>query len=354
MELYIHFGIYKTGSSFLQYACATNRNFLIDNGYYFPLSNNDLKMESGEISSGNAGCLHSCLATNNKPDCLKLLKKWVEDAKKNHCGKILISAESLIHLFATDGGLQSLVYCSKKTGIEKIEALGFFRDLVGHALSTYKHRAKSGAIGDFSVWLNENYETPNLLVDFFDIYQTDHIKWTFKKYKKDSSIIIKVFFNDWLGIDAPNIVQIPTVNESLTLSEILLVYEIGKEYGPVLDYFVKGLRDVPLHLKANNSKLEQAYRDTASSILSKYNIQLLQLNDFFEDGVNVFEQLENSGQFELDINQAVFSKNQLEIIVSTFYKFNTLKGKVIFLKRRIAKLLPKGLLNLLIKLNKNA
>ena len=85
MKLYIHFGIYKAGSSYIQYICANQRDFLEKNKIYFPTSVEDQKMTSGLISKGNADGLEAALKSEVGQKVTKVLQHWYEDAKKGEC-----------------------------------------------------------------------------------------------------------------------------------------------------------------------------------------------------------------------------------------------------------------------------
>ncbi len=163
MKLFIHFGIYKAGSSYLQYVLANSRTYLLDKGIYFPNSLQDKKMLQGLISPGNADGLEEVLKVKNEKGLQRLLRQWIEAAEKKQCDRVLLSAEALVHQLAKKDTLEFLEKVTKDSGYTEIHAMGFFRDLTEHALSTYKHRAKSGKIPDYETWVKEVYETPQLL-----------------------------------------------------------------------------------------------------------------------------------------------------------------------------------------------
>lgn len=213
MKLYIHFGIYKAGSSYIQYICANQRDYLNSNSIYFPRSTQDEKMKKGSISAGNADGLEMAIKSEDHTNIIAILKEWYEEAKKMNCKAVLISAESLVHQLAIQNRLNQIIVCAESIGFTKIMAMGFFRDLADHALSTYKHRGKSGNIPDYVHWVSEVYETPKLFKNLSQVMASDHsIEWTLRKFQKDSDFLKAAFFKDWLRIEVPNFQTRPNVN----------------------------------------------------------------------------------------------------------------------------------------------
>ena len=89
MKLFIHFGIYKAGSSYLQYVLANSRTYLLDKGIYFPNSLQDKKMLQGLISPGNADGLEEVLKVKNEKGLQQLLGQWKEAAERKQCDRVL-------------------------------------------------------------------------------------------------------------------------------------------------------------------------------------------------------------------------------------------------------------------------
>jgi hypothetical protein len=205
MKLYIHFGIYKAGSSYIQYICANERAYLNANSIYFPRSTEDEKMKKGLISKGNADVLDLEMKAEDESKITMILKQWYEEAERMNCKAVLISAEALVHQLAIQNRLDKIIVSAESIGFTKIMAMGFFRDLADHALSTYKHRAKSGRIPDYMHWVSQVYETPKLFENLSQVMTSDHgIEWTLRKFQKDSDFLKAAFFKDWLRIEVPN------------------------------------------------------------------------------------------------------------------------------------------------------
>jgi hypothetical protein len=174
MKLYIHFGIYKAGSSYIQYICANERDYLNSNSIYFPKSTEDEKMKKGLISAGNADSLEIAIKSEDHSKIIPILKEWYEEAEKVNCKAVLISAEALVHQLAIQSRLIQIIACAQSVGFTKIMAMVFFRDLADHALSTYKHRAKCGKNPDYKHWVSHVYETPKLFENLSQVMALGH------------------------------------------------------------------------------------------------------------------------------------------------------------------------------------
>lgn len=340
MQLYLHFGIYKAGSSYLQYVCAANKTFLKEKGYFFPDSAEDHKMIAGKISKGNAGNLSDDIKLDRLDKVEKQISKWVKQASEEKLDKILISSEAMVHQLVSKDSVELFLKACDRKGIIKVHAMGFFRELVDHAISTYKHRAKSGRFPDFEYWLKNHYETPEVLKQLSIVYKEErNIAWTFREFKKDSQYMLKVFFKDWLNIQMPELPDKPQVNESLTLSEILLINKLKPFYPYVIDYFVERLKELPANKKYKSVELEDMYQAIAESVLCNIDQEIL----IGEINLTVISRkLENTAKpddrdlFNKDLYGYIsLTKVQIEALFKSVAYFNSTKGRLIVLRRKI-------------------
>jgi hypothetical protein len=347
MKLYIHFGIYKAGSSYIQYICANQRDYLNSNSIYFPKSTQDEKMKKGLISAGNADSLEIAIKSEDHSKIIAILKEWYEEAEKMNCKAVLISAEALVHQLAIQNRLKQIIVCAESIGFTKIMAMGFFRDLADHALSTYKHRAKSGNIPDYVNWVSEVYEAPKLFLNLSHVIaRNKDIQWTLRKFQKDSNFLKTAFFKDWLKIEVPDFQTRPNVNESVTLSEIQVMNHLCKLFPNVTDYFVNDLKNLSSKLKAIDTDLQQHFLGTFAKALSQNQNCLEQLNVFFlkKEYLIVIEDQNltyNEKEPSLELNE-----EQLIVLSERLRFFKTFGGKMVLMKRKVVKFLPKFIINL--------
>jgi hypothetical protein len=297
-------------------------------------------MKKGVISKGNADGLELGMKSEDESKITTTLKQWYEEAEKMNCKAVLISAEALVHKLAIQNRLNKIIVSAESIGFTKIMAMGFFRDLADHALSTYKHRAKSGRIPDYRHWVSQMYETPKLFENLSHVMTLDHsIEWTLRKFQKDSDFLKIAFFKDWLKIEVPNFQTKPNVNESVTLSEIKVMNHLCKLYPNVTDYFVNDLKAIASHLKAKDTGLQQHFLSTFAKALSQNQNCLDQLNVFFQEGERLVLQNQSIDIENIEPPVAL-SEQQLEVITQRMQFFKTTKGKKILIRRQIAKLSP--------------
>jgi len=334
MKLLIHFGIYKAGSSYLQHICASKRDYLIANNIYFPASKEDEKMKEGLISKGNADGLDSAFKKEDPSKISKILQQWYNIAESKNCNVVLISAEALVHQLAGQHKLNLIVNSANSIGYTEIKAMGFFRDLADHALSTYKHRAKSGAIPNYEHWVNNVYETPTLLENLTSVIANNQeIKWTLRKFQKDSNFLKQAFFKDWLGIEVPDFQTRPNVNESITLSEVKVMNHIRKIYPNVTDYFYAGFKNLPKKDKADDKDLDAWVLNSFAKNLAQHDKVIQNINTFFAKN----EQLV-VGEFKnVDLNSPTMklSDTQFSCLMQRIQYFKTFEGKITKLRRRV-------------------
>lgn len=334
MTLHIHFGIYKAGSSYIQYICANQREYLVKNKIYFPESAEDKKMKAGLISKGNADGLDAALKKDDAKKISTLFKTWLEQAQAHNCKAVLISAEALVHQLAIQKRLELLTKTAKDVGYKSIKAMGFFRDLADHALSTYKHRAKSGKHPDYEYWIRHNYETPKLLIDLSQtIKNNQDITWSLRKFQKNSNFLKQAFFKDWLKVETPVFKEQPTVNESLTLSEVKVMNHLKKAYPMVLDYFINDFKALSKSKKAKDIALENYVLNTFLKTLQQHKNSIDQINNFFSmEEQLVIETFNNRAYDEPSIQ---LSDAQLETLTKRLTFFKVWRGKKIIISKRI-------------------
>lgn len=334
MNLYLHIGHNKTGSSFLQTIFAQNRDLLKSNGYFFPIDKKfEKKMLEGIITPGNGFDLNKGMLENDIKKVKRLLKEYIRSAKQEMCNKILISNERLFVTFSHENNLKTFINICDDLAIKNIYTLTFLREPVAHLISMYKHRSKTGKNIDFENWLQQDYETVHVYKNFLKLYNKYPIDWTLRKYKKDSSILLKVTFKDWLNIkQEPKLFTRP-VNPSLKLSEILLLQNIYKESPYLVDVLNKYLLQLPLSEKARDKELEQYYKFKAVNFLNNFKS--------IYDEFNLLLPIDEKLKLELESNSkgnkiSILSTQQLELLslalikskkVNTIikYKWNKLK-----------------------------
>lgn len=317
----------------------------MDKGIWFPFSVEERKMKSGSISAGNAFNLGELL---KKKDSGKIEAYFIQlknEAQKKNCQSILLSAESLVHYFAKSAELEFLSNTLNASGFSKIYALAYFRDLVEHCLSLYKHRSKSGNNPDLEHWIKEHYETPYVLNDFFLNYRKVDFNWTFNKFRKDSSYMLETFFHNWLNVRIPNIPDKPRVNESLTLSEVLVIQCFKKYAMNTADAMTARLLKIKTEDKSSEQLLESMYKNKiAEQLNSKYRLSVEMWNCHLRPEHKI--EIEPSKHFVSQKVEISISHKQIEeILVSSRFVFGY-RGLLFRIRRFLKKLIPNFLFNI--------
>ncbi len=329
MNLYIHIGTEKTGSSFLQQVCANNRNWLQQSGFYFPEAGLDeQRLRRGSISPGNARELASFIRECSWDRVDDWFSTRLGKAEELSCPKLLLSHELLFSQIGKPGVLEELEDCVTGVGIKKINYLLFIRDPVEQAISLYKHRGKNGQIGTFSEWIDSCYSTATELGDLIDRINTSTGSFDIRKYQDRTDALVEVFFGDWLGLDNPPVMPKGVVNPSLTLSEIEFLKSVAEVRAEDVRIFYQKFLAVPREEKALAEPLELAVRQEAANYLADFEMIWRHLDELLKDDGG----LEIPRPCSTDVterNSFSFSQAQLRAVTSSIRELHGGKYKLI-------------------------
>jgi len=163
MEIVVHIGPHRTGTTSLQDLLDENRLKLIDYGIYYPKDLIDFKAHhvlAWACQYRNMGLIgHS----NEIRSCNSILKDWLSEAQEKKCQTLLMSSEEFAKLRTADW--KSLVEsCGKRHHWTLVAA---FRSLDEIAQSTYAQLLRSGLTQDFDE-LAEGFKRG--VQDFYDFF----------------------------------------------------------------------------------------------------------------------------------------------------------------------------------------
>ena len=272
MRLQLHVGTEKTGSSYLQTLCGKNRQFLQENGLWFPDAGMyEKQLQQGEVSPGNGLELGEHICSNSWPKVIDWIKVRVNEAERRGCHSLLLSYELLFAGLSTEGAMENFQSAAAAAGISETSFLLMIRDPVDQALSLYKHRAKSGRLGDIEEWIKNRYSIPRQIDDFLGQVDQSRVQIHVRKYVKNTAALIDVFFHDWLGVDEPPKVIQSYVNQSLSLSELAVIQHIvTSRPGDQRAFYAKFLA-LSRDLKADEQSIEIAIAAKVENHLCQYN-----------------------------------------------------------------------------------
>ena len=163
MEIVVHIGPHRTGTTSLQELLDENRLKLIDYGIYYPKDLIDCKAHhvlAWACQHRNMGLIgHS----NEIRSCNSILKDWLSEAQEKKCETLLMSSEEFAKLRTADW--KSLVESYGKRHHWTLVAA--FRSPDEIAQSTYAQLLRSGLTQDFDE-LAEGFKRG--VQDFYDFF----------------------------------------------------------------------------------------------------------------------------------------------------------------------------------------
>lgn len=231
--LYIHAGISKTGTSYIQSSLAYSREHLLKYGLYYPTFSEKPEGKYGLINSGNGYFLAQMLNPQFADNLFNEEREW-QRLKKAICSgysRILISSEFIAA--AKPEYLEKLKV--RLTGINtEVKILIFLRSILERTYSNWQQAIKRhGSVANFESQVRRakenHFDRLNKLVEIFgesNIYTHNY------DTKKDVLLETIADF-----IEVPSIKECPvkTVNRSLGLQEtsrMLFINQLSKEKAP--------------------------------------------------------------------------------------------------------------------------
>lgn len=315
MNLYLHIGTEKTGSSYLQSLAGVNREILANQGFLFPHAGKlERRLLEGHISGGNGHWVTSALQINDLDQLQKFLKSSRTEAINANCKNLLLSHEMLILELANASKCQNLLKVAEKVGFTKVYFLLVIRDPVDQALSLFRHRAKGGNVKSLSTWLDTGYNYGQALLSFLQATKELNLNLKCRKYSPSPGFIDKVFFKEWLGIN-PELKMPPRnrVNPSLTSSELDLLKSISKRSKAHASLFYEEMLMIPQEEKAIDRELQEYEEAVCANFLNQFKETWEVCNSFLSENESINIPVHHRVPIDKP-DSAVFSKIQYERI----------------------------------------
>jgi len=271
VRLQLHVGTEKTGSSYLQTLCGKNRQFLQENGLWFPDAGKyEKQMQQGTVSPGNGLELGEHIRRNSWAGVTNWIAERVNEAQRRKCKSLLLSYELLFAEMSNEGAVDQFQSAASEAGIGEISCLLMIRDPIDQVLSLYKHRAKNGRVDDIEEWIKEGYSLPRQLDDFLGQVDRSSIQIHVRKYTKDTASLIDVFFHDWLGVNDPPIKFQSYLNPSLSLSELAVIRHVVATRPDDQRAFYSKFFALPRDEKADEKDIETATAAKVEDYLCRF------------------------------------------------------------------------------------
>jgi GT2 family glycosyltransferase len=234
-RLLLHVGMSKTGSSALQVEFVRARQVLAEHGWSYPVDESDDLAVVGGVTSGNGLPLARLLVPGLAPpgaDPARVQERALT-ALRRHAGEnVLLSSEFLWQL---DGeALERFVRQANAQGF-RVEAVGYVRDIAGHALSEYSQRVKrhllTASFGEFIGGDTEQYDAGMRawVTRLRSVLGAAAVR--VHHYDSHRVALPAHFFGEILGIGSAPDNGSTVVNRSLTVAEIEIMREVNARVG---------------------------------------------------------------------------------------------------------------------------
>jgi hypothetical protein len=272
MNLHVHLGTEKTGSSFVQTVSSRGREKLASDGFFFPegFQRHEKRMFAGLVSAGNGYPIAKELTEGSSGQLEPLLKTAHALATRNSCNEVVLSSELFLAPLSARETLQKLREIAARVGYTNLRLLLVLRDPVSQFLSLYKHRARHGHAGSIAAWAEAGYDLPQKLAGLrHGIYDLG-IDLTVRKYDRGEGILEKVFFTDWLGVTPPKVSVPASVNPSLALSELALLRLLADRRPDLVVPLYEHLLRLDLSAKLQGEALEAHAKAVATEAVSRH------------------------------------------------------------------------------------
>ena len=234
MNILIHLGYSKTGSSYIQSAVA--KTDLANHGIAYPIDEPSRKSAlSGKITSGNFW---------PRPGALETI---VTCGMKSGLQEMLISSESIFDVAAAPESkfFDHLLSLDPEA---RIRAICFVRDPIDHAVSVYQQMVKRGGyFGTLGESLDK-YDVVQKCVNAFARMHSYGAELTVLNYSRHEKVVLSRM-EEWLRVPEGTLERpaVERVNRSLTRAELKFQIEFNKRFGAAASRIVSDplCNDIP-------------------------------------------------------------------------------------------------------------
>jgi len=285
MQLHLHVGHGKTGSSFLQSWWALNRAELWQVArLLYPVGGADQRARAGAFSMGNGVLLDQALQASDRPRQLRrlwsdLLRQVPQPSTEAPIG-LVFSAERWARVLPLQ--LEALLRVADAGAVEQIRIWLLVRDPLEHALSVYGQMVKRhGFTGSLDDWL-EIYDFPQALMSCLKAFQSrpDRIALQVDHYGQQRRQLLERM-QAWMQLPREGPWQAPVqsrVNRSLSADELLLMRWLNRRYSdraaPVGEALVDILPNLePARLQPSAGAV-QRFLQRWSPVMEQINLRL--------------------------------------------------------------------------------
>lgn len=307
--LYLHIGGPKTGSTYLQSICRTNRPALLAHGIHYPQGNEIQEGGPNAWTSGNgSGILDS-------PEAFSIALGEID---KYPGRSLLYSHEGLRNDVCLEEKVSFMAEIAKARGFDRIKVLFFVRNPVAYAVSVWQQFVKNNGMAES---LDTKIADPNFMIHNYSttehilehLAKDDYFDLTALNYSKCSDRLFEIF-NEWIEIPA-HILSLPEatrINRALTRAELTLQQAMNQILGGDAKIVAKALTESLTDIKPEKFipavETQQMLWDRIEQMAIRANRQLPEGHEI------IFDRQEPEPHAS---DSYIFSAAQLEIIGKT-------------------------------------
>lgn len=301
MELYIHGGLNKTATSYMQAVFEKNADFLRSHGISYAHSQGGF---------GNAAKLSLDLRYGNLKRLRARLSAYRMTAEATGCTRVLMSSELLYHDIVVPEHHEILLREIADAGFATPQLLLFFREPTAHAVSCFCHRSGVKNTGPFEEWLQNCYEFPRELAAFLAALDTGlGMELTVRYYPSDR---LAIQMSDWLGTPPlPHNVG-GQINVSVNAHEARLLSWVQQESAPTAARLRDALKALDPSAKAPDRLLRAHWHRLARESFAPIEADLDRLGTLL--GTSLSPPLVTDSNTTPEAETIILSRAQLDAI----------------------------------------
>lgn len=322
--LYLHIGLGKTGTSYLQHVLAKNEKALLQQGVLYARSHTTRQAAKGEISSGNGKLLLETTTElekllyqhNNKED----IKKYALCFSTEYLAKNMLSAE--LH--------HNINYLAQINGFTKIRILLLVRNPIEHAASGYQqvckrntHKFKDVSVEGFFNQYEYAIRIANNALKFKEMTSFE-VEYVVLNYSTIKHNLISALYQ-WLPLERVDLVSaVQRVNRSLTRSELalqkMLIEKLGEKHYIFSDFLSNQLPDIAPEIVYPSEQVQKALYQRLEPEINKLNQHIAKEHQLCQELFHKTPQLEqtlNMQQVQVLIEYLEKNNKQEQRVFST-------------------------------------
>jgi hypothetical protein len=256
LDLLLHIGHGKAGSSYIQNTLRLNRPELLARGIHYPPKPGGEPTRAESLTIGNArGALAS-------PEAFRHALSASRTEAGHH---LLFSSEFLFMELAAQDDYGFLPAIAREAGFERVRVLLLIRDPLGHATSDWQQRVKNGGATEPVEDGYASFDYPEKVAHVLErLDGAPGVELVVRNYSRHRSDLLDVVTR-WLGLPDATLTPLPAarVNRSLTMGEIAFKRAMNRVADRRCGFLAKALCEELPDLRADEVRPSRAVQQAA-------------------------------------------------------------------------------------------